>query len=246
VINLPAEQVVMVSDPLVPWGAWTLPLPDTLRRSLQERPALEALQQQRQAQLARVQLARAARLPTLGLALGAGINGDWLNVPVLNATPQVSVNSGSASLPTQSSSATASGSFYDWGAVLSLRQPLFDGGLTRESTALARRRAEQSSLAIEQAQQAINQSVNTWYATHAASRQQMQAAAAAAKAGDEAVRDALLRYRAGIAPITELLLAQRNLQMARSAEATAVHRWNLSRAGLELETGLDPSTASKP
>jgi outer membrane protein TolC len=130
--------------------------------------------------------------------------------------------------------------------VLSLRQPLFDGGLTRESTALARRRAEQSSLAIEQAQQAINQSVNTWYATHAASRQQMQAAAAAAKAGDEAVRDALLRYRAGIAPITELLLAQRNLQMARSAEATAVHRWNLSRAGLELETGLDPSTASKP
>lgn len=246
VINLPAEQVVKVSDPLLPWGAWSLPLPDTLRRSLQERPALEALQQQRQAQLARVQLARAARLPTLGLVLGAGINGDWLNVPVLNASPQVSVNGGSASLPTQSSSANAYGSFYDWGAVLSLRQPLFDGGLTRESTALARRRAEQSSLAIEQAQQAINQSVTTWYATHAASQQQMQAAAAAAKAGTEAVRDALLRYRAGIAPITELLLAQRNLQVARSAEATAVHRWNLSRAGLELETGLDPSTASKP
>ena len=39
-------------------------------------------------------------------------------------------------------------------------------------------------------------------------------------------------------PITELLLAQRNLQVSRSAEAAAIHRWNLSRAGLELETGL--------
>ena len=52
--------------------------------------------------------------------------------------------------------------------------------------------------------------------------------------------DALLRYRAGIAPITELLLAQRNLQLSRTAEAAAIHRWNLSRAGLELETGLTP------
>jgi outer membrane protein TolC len=51
------------------------------------------------------------------------------------------------------------------------------------------------------------------------------------------VRDALLRYRAGVAPITELLMAQRNLQAARSAEAAAIHRWNISRAGLELETG---------
>jgi hypothetical protein len=35
------------------------------------------------------------------------------------------------------------------------------------------------------------------------------------------------------------LIAQRNLQVARSAEASAIYRWNLSRAGLELETGLE-------
>ena len=51
------------------------------------------------------------------------------------------------------------------------------------------------------------------------------------------MQDDLLRYRAGVAPITELLIAQRNLQAARAAEAAAIHRWNLSRAGLELETG---------
>ena len=61
-----------------------------------------------------------------------------------------------------------------------------------------------------------------------------------------AVRDALLRYRAGVAPITELLIAQRNLQAARSAEAAAIHRWNISRAGLELETGAELAQGNVP
>jgi outer membrane protein TolC len=74
----------------------------------------------------------------------------------------------------------------------------------------------------------------------------MRAAAAAAAAGAEAVRDALLRYRAGVAPITELLIAQRNLQAARSAEASAIHRWNISRVGLELETGSGLAQESLP
>jgi outer membrane protein len=244
-LNLPPEQGIEVQDPLVPGGAWPLDLQASLRQSLRQRPALEALQLQRQAQLARVQLARASRLPTVGLLLGGGINGNWLNLPVLNATQQLDVNGKSLSLANQSGSASSSGSFYDWGALLSLRQPLFDGGLSRESTALAQRRAEQSGLAIENAQQLIAQSVQTWHATHRASLEQMRAAQAATQAGEEAVRDALLRYRAGIAPITELLIAQRNLQVARSARATAIHRWNLSRAGLELETGIEGGAASR-
>jgi hypothetical protein len=43
-----------------------------------------------------------------------------------------------------------------------------------------------------------------------------------------------------------MLVAQHNLQVARSAEATAIYRWNLSRTGLERETGLGatvPGTA---
>ena len=62
------------------------------------------------------------------------------------------------------------------------------------------------------------------------------------------MRDADIRYRAGLAPITEMLVAQRNLQVARSAEATAIYRWNLSRTGLERETGLGatvPGTAEE-
>ena len=245
-LNLPAGQAVNVAEPLRPLPAWPLSLSASLAKALaQDRPALEALEQQRRAQQAQVQVARAGALPQVGLLLGGGINGDWLNVPVLNTTPRVGVNGNQGpDLPTLSSSGSASGSFYDWGAVISLRQPLFDGGLTRESVALARRRAEQGEVAIELARQTITQQVETFFANHQSSGPQMRAAAAAAAAGAEAVRDALLRYRAGVAPITELLIAQRNLQAARSAEAAAIHRWNITRVGLELETGNQGSVSA--
>ncbi len=245
-LNLPAGQAVNVAEPLRPLPAWPLSLSASLAKALaQDRPALEALEQQRRAQQAQVQVARAGALPQVGLLLGGGISGDWLNVPVLNTTPRVGVNGNQGpDLPTLSSSGSASGSFYDWGAVISLRQPLFDGGLTRESVALARRRAEQGEVAIELARQTITQQVETFFANHQASGPQMRAAAAAAAAGAEAVRDALLRYRAGVAPITELLIAQRNLQAARSAEAAAIHRWNITRVGLELETGNQGSVSA--
>lgn len=244
-LNLPPAGDVSPSDPLLPWTPWPLALEPSLQRALEQRPALEALQQQRQAQLARVQLARAGRMPSVGLLLGGGISGDWLNLPVVNTNPRLGVNGSSVSLPGLNTPGSASGSFYDWGAVLSLRQPLFDGGLSRSSTDLAQRRADQSQVALDEARQAIVQNVQTWYANHQGSAPQIEAASAAVRAGEESVRDALLRYRAGIAPITELLLAQRSLQQARSAQAMATHRWNLSRAGLELETGLFPRVESK-
>ena len=244
VLNLAPQARVAARDPLQPWSAWPLALDSTLQRALEQRPALEALQQQRQAQLARVQLARASRLPSVGLLVGGGFSGDWLNLPVVSNSPTVNVSgrgvNAGVNLPGINTPGSASGSFYDWGAVISLRQPLFDGGQSRAATELAQRRAEQGQLAIEQARQAIAQNVQTWYAGHQAAADQMRAARAASRAGEESVRDALLRYRAGIAPITELLLAQRNLQLSRTAEAAAIHRWNLSRAGLELETGLTP------
>ena len=67
---------------------------------------------------------------------------------------------------------------------------------------------------------------------------QIDAGSKAIKAGEEAVRDARLRYTAGIAPLTEVLVADSNLQAARSQRAIAIHRWNLARAGLERQTGL--------
>lgn len=239
-LNLPPQQAVEASDPLTPGPGWGIDLPASIRAALTNRPLLAAINQQRQAQLAQVKAARALVLPRIGLLLGAGYSGDKLAVPVLQNTPTVGVQGvGAATLPSQSINGTGSGSFYDWGALLTLRQPLFDGGLSRQSMALAQRQAERKAVAQQQAEQLITQSVETFWAGHQAAQQQRQSAAAAVKAGELAVRDAQLRYRAGIAPITEVLIAQRDLQASRSALAAAIHRWNLSRAGLAMETGID-------
>ena len=252
VLNLAAESRVEPADPLQTDPAWGHSLGDSLSKAVEQRPALESLSQLQQAQQANVQLARAGRLPSVGLLVGGGISGNWLNVPNLSATPSVGSSSGSGSgagvtLPTVNTSGSASGSFVDWGAAISVRQPIFDGGLSRESIALAQRRAAQAEIALQQAQQAIIQNVETWFATHRAATAQTAAARAAIVAGERSVQDALLRYRAGLSSLTELLVAQRNLQVARSAEALAIYRWNLSRAGLELETGLvDIPSAGSP
>ena len=239
VLNLPAEARVEAGDPLQPYPAWSPSLSDSINQALEQRPALESLIQLQQAQRAKVQLAQAGRLPSVGLLLGGGVSGDWLNVPNQSTTPTVSSGSSGVTLPTVSTSGNASGSFVDWGAAITVRQPLYDGGVTRESIALAQRRAAQAEITVQQAQQTIIQSVETWFATHRAAASQTAAARAAITAGERSVQDALLRYRAGLSPLTELLIAQRNLQVARSAEASAIYRWNLSRAGLELETGLE-------
>jgi outer membrane protein TolC len=240
VLNLPAETRVEAGDPLQPDPAWNPSLSDSINQALEQRPALESLIQLQQAQGARVQLARAGRLPSVGLLVGGGVSGNWLDIPNQSATPNISASNGAnVTLPTFSTSGSASGSFTDWGAAITVRQPLYDGGLTRESIALAQRRAAQTEITVQQAQQAIIQSVETWFATHRAAASQTRAARAAITAGERSVQDALLRYRAGLSPLTELLIAQRNLQVARSAEASAIYRWNLSRAWLELETGLE-------
>jgi outer membrane protein TolC len=238
VLNIPAETRVEAGDPLQPDPAWSSSLSDSISQAMEQRPALESLIRLQQAQRARVQLARAGRLPSVGLLVGGGVSGDWLNVPNQSATPTLSSGSSGVILPTANTSGSASGRYVDWGAAITVRQPLYDGGLTRESIALAQRRAAQTEITVQQAQQAIIQSVETWFATHRAAAPQITASRAAIVAGERSVQDGLLRYRSGLTPLTELLVAQRNLQIARAAEASAIYRWNLSRAALELETGL--------
>lgn len=247
-LDLPADQLVAATDPLRPGPAWGLDLPGTIRRSLLDRPSLTALEQQRQAQLAQVRLARSALLPSVGLVLGGGINANRIDLPVATNTTTAGIGNGpSVNLPQQNLNTSQSGTFYDWGALLALRQPLFDGGSSRASAALAQRQAEQQQIAIETAQQAITQSVQTWWYAHQAASQQITAAEAAATAGERAVRDAQLRYRAGIGPILDVLSTQRDLQVARSSLALAIHRWNLSHAGMEMEAGTDGTgTAFSP
>lgn len=243
-LNLPADQKVEASDPLLAESPWPLSLQASIASATQNRPALDVILKAQAAAEAKVQAARGTMLPRVGLLLSGGINGDSLNVPVVNGGNRIGnlPIGGGVNLPTVNSSGSASGSFYDYGVLLTLRQPLFDGGVSAQSAALARSKVSQQRLLLEQRKQVIIQAVETFWHTHRSAKAAMASSREAVVANEEAVRDAQLRYRAGIAPVTEVLLAQRDLQAARSAEATAIQQWNFSRAGLELETG-SPSTA---
>ena len=237
-LDLPPEQTLKASDSLLAAPSWPLDLQASVEAATSNRPALDVIRQAREAAEAKVRAARSTMLPRIGLLVGGGMNGDTLSMPVLKDSSIGTVPvAGEVSLPGVSRSGSVSGSFYDYGVLLTLRQPLFDGGLSAQSAALAKSQVQEQRLLLKQREQVIIQAVESFWHTHRSAGDTMQASRKAVVASEEAVRDAQLRYRAGIAPVTELLLAQRDLQAARSAEATAIQQWNLSRAGLELETG---------
>jgi len=99
-LDFPRQQELAAGDPLVPGPRWPLPLGPSIDRALEQRPSLEALEQQRLARQAQVQLARASRLPSVGLLLGAGINGDVIIpepdrfLPGRDPNPQVAFGAG--------------------------------------------------------------------------------------------------------------------------------------------------------
>ena len=145
---------------------------------------------------------------------------------------------GSVGLPGLSSTAGTGGSFYDWGAGLTLCQPLLDGGAASSAIDGAQQQTRLSEIALGQARQAIVLSVQTWWAWYQGAQTQIEASRAAVRAAEQArLLDAQLRYWASIAPILEVLIAQRDLQAARSGLAWAIQRWNLSRAVLVADSG---------
>ena len=171
--------------------------------------------------------------------IAGGYSGDQLNTPVVSGEGTASANGITTAVPNPISSGSSfSGGFYDWGLLLSLKQPLFDGGRSASAAAMAQADADLEGLRRQQVSQWITQSVIADLSNLEAASLQIDAGSKAIKAGEEAVRDARLRYTAGIAPLTEVLVADRNLQAARSQRAIAIHRWNLARAGLERQTGL--------
>ena len=118
-------------------------------------------------------------LPTLGLLLGAGDGGDSLTAsPIPDFIPWAAWRcggAGSLGLPGLSSTAGTGGSFDDWGAALPLGQPLLDGGAASSAIDGAQQQARPRAIALEQARQAIGQSVQTCWAQHQAVQTQIEA-----------------------------------------------------------------------
>ena len=137
---------------------------------------------------------------------------------------------GSVGLPGLSFTGSTGGSFYDWGAVLSLRPTLLAGGAASSAIDGAQQQNRPRAIPLGQACLAIGQSVQTCWAQHQGAQTQIEARRAAVRAAEQArLLDAQLRYWASTASILEMLIAQRDRQAAGSRLAGAIQRWNLSR-----------------
>ncbi len=237
-LALPLDQAPLAADPIRALPAWPLPLPQTLEQALQDRPLLASLQSQQQAQGQQARAARLALLPSISLVLGGGLSGNNLAVPVLDQGGSLSGGPANLPLPQLRQSAEASGSFYNWGAALLVRQPLYDGGRAGSAARVAERQRALLEADEALARQRIRDDVSRAWSSLTATAAAVAAGQEAVQAGERALRDAQLRYRAMVEPLTEVLLVQRDLQAARASLLTALTRQALDRALLERETGL--------
>ena len=238
-LSLPLDQAPTAADPITEVAPWSLSLPETLEQAMRDRPLLLSLQAQQRAQAQQGRAARMALLPSLSLVVGAGYSGNNLAVPVLQQGGSLSGGGLNAALPDLRQSAEASGSFYNWGAALLVRQPLYDGGRAGAAALVAERQREVLQADEEQARRRIRQDVSRAWSSLPATAAAVSAGRQAVEAGERALRDARLRYQALVEPLTEVLLVQRDLQVARASLLMALTRAAVDRAVLERETGLE-------
>jgi outer membrane protein TolC len=239
-LGRPAAGPLEAADPLEEQPLWPADLATSVRRATEGRPLLEALRQQENAQRQQARAARAALYPSLKLVAGAGYSGDQLSVPVQRQGGSIDGAPVPLPLPTLEQSGYAAGSFYNWGVALLLRQPLWDGGRAGAGATVADREADLLRADEDVARQRIRREVSRAWSDLQAAPATIAAGREAVATGERAVRDARLRYRAMVEPITEVLLVERDLQVARATLLTALTRQALDRAVLERETGEEP------
>ncbi|MFM7264747.1 MAG: TolC family protein [Cyanobium sp.] len=244
-LGRPSADALSAADPLEEQPSWPEDLATTLQRATEGRPLLEALRLQQRAQRQQARAARAALYPSLKLVAGAGYSGDQLSVPVQQQGGSIEGAPVPLPLPTLEQSGYAAGSFYNWGVALLLRQPLWDGGRAGSGARVAERDADLLQADEGVARQRIRLDVSRAWSDLQAAPEAIAAGREAVLAGERAVRDARLRYRAMVEPITEVLLVERDLQVARAALLTTLTRQALDRALLERETG-EPYEPSLP
>jgi len=236
-LRWPAGSAPEAADPIAPAAAWPLDLALTLEQAERERPLLQALQQQQRSLRAQARAARSALYPSFSLLAGAGYSGDQLSVPVLRQGGSID-GPIPLGLPNLEQSGGAAGSFYNWGVALLLRQPLYDGGRAGSAARVAEREDRLLQADEQLARQQIRLDVTRAWSALQAAPLAIGAAREAVAAGERALRDAQLRYRAQVDPLTEVLLVQRDLQASRASLFGTITRQQLDRALLERETGL--------
>lgn len=187
-------------------------LADAVAAARAHRP--ELLQQERLVQAAEqgVVGARGGHLPTVSVAAGY----EWTR-PSLVTTP--------------------ASNLHGWSAGVQASWNIFDSKATAGKVTQARSRAQQSRLALEERQLAVELEVRTAHASLAEASEVLRASEQVVAQARESLRLAQTRYQAGLSTQLDVLSAQSSLTQARSSLAQAQHDYAVALASLDRATG---------
>jgi outer membrane protein len=212
IINVPAEQPLALVTPLDPRlldvdGA-------ALRAALDRRPALGALEAVVAAREGAVRIARAARLPTVGLA----------GTFAYQAFPR-------SVAPSQDDWRR------DWMVGVQMSLPVFTGFRVSGQVEQARAELERARLQRDQARQGMELELEAALGEFAAARAQIEARQATVGQARRTLELAELRFRSGLATQLDVSAARLLLEQARVNEAQSLFNYMSALARLERVSG---------
>jgi outer membrane protein TolC len=209
-------------------------LTDLTTEALAQRPDVKTALAAVAAARAQVEVARAARRPTIDGAM------TW------NLQPKVAIPGEQLGLAPGTELVVSQNSGF---ISLSATWNLFNGGFVYGNIRAFQARQRQAEQAVEQLRLQIGLEVKTGYFALRGAHAQLAAARKEVEQAQEAHRVATLRYQEGVGTSVEILDAEATLQDARTRLNQAVFGLNLALAQLDLATGRNyfapvPSTPS--
>jgi outer membrane protein TolC len=121
---------------------------------------------------------------------------------------------------------------------LFLRIPLFTGFASKYKVLQAQADADRSQAQLDSLRQQVVYQVWTSYYGLQTAAQKVNTTADLVESATQSNEVALGRYKAGVGSIIDLLVAQRELSLARAQQITAKAEWFLSLAQLARDTGV--------
>jgi outer membrane protein len=211
-INLPAEQPIATVTPLQPVVAEVdrAALEDALRR----RPVLRSLDEQVAARQGAVRIARADRLPSLGMAANFAYQAFPSEIVPFDADWR-----------------------RDWSLTFQASIPIFDGFRTRGQIDQAQAELRLTELQRTQARQGLELELEAALGEFDAARAQIEARRATVAQARRALELAELRFRTGLATQLDISNARLLLEQARANEVQALFNYVNALARLERVSG---------
>jgi outer membrane protein len=128
----------------------------------------------------------------------------------------------------------------DWRVGVSLSFPLFDGGVAGRAIRAARIDLRDAELSYEDERKQVDLDVKLAHLNLVTSLKKTDLTLKQVESAEESYNIALGRYRAGVAPITEVIDAGVTLSNSRVSHTTAVYDYLLNKAELRQAIGRLP------